>query len=88
MTTWSSTSARPRPPCRPCWPNSICSNLDDNPTLAGHNTTTEFMAGEIFEAHAAGDCGGRLGAGAAGLCRMRVQLSESHIAWAGYEAAL
>lgn len=64
------------------------SNLDDNPALAGHNTTTEFMAGEIFVRMKQAIAEGRLGAGAAGLCRMRVQLSESHIAWAGYEAEL
>ncbi|MGN8157421.1 6-pyruvoyl trahydropterin synthase family protein [Salinisphaera sp. RV14] len=63
-------------------------NLDDNPALAGRNTTTEFMAGEIFNRLQQAIADGRLGAGAAGLCRMGVQLSESHVAWAGYEAEL
>ena len=31
---------------------------------------------------------GRLGESAAGLTRLGVRLSESHIAWAGYEADL
>ncbi|HET7315507.1 6-pyruvoyl trahydropterin synthase family protein [Salinisphaera sp.] len=64
------------------------SNLDDHEALAGHNTTTEFMAGVIFTRMRRAIADGRLGAGAAGLCRMGVRLSESHIAWAGYEADL
>lgn len=64
------------------------SNLDDHEALAGHNTTTEFMAGAIFTRMKQAIADGRLSDGAHGLCRMGVQLSESHIAWAGYEAAL
>jgi 6-pyruvoyl-tetrahydropterin synthase len=63
-------------------------NLDDHPALAHHNTTTEFMAGVIFDRLKQAITEGRLGAGARGLSRMGVTLSESHIAWAGYEADL
>lgn len=64
------------------------SNLDDQEALAGHNTTTEYMAGIIFARMKQAIAEGRLGENAAGLSRMGVRLSESHIAWAGYEAAL
>lgn len=64
------------------------SNLDEHPSLAGHNTTTEFMAGLIFERMRQAIADGRLGRGAVELCRMSVRLWESHIAGAGYEADL
>lgn len=63
-------------------------NLDEHPALAGHNTTTEFMAGVIFDRMKQAITDGRLGSGARGLTRMGVSLAESHIAWAGYEADL
>lgn len=64
------------------------SNLDEHPALAGHNTTTEFMAGVIFDRMKRAITDGRLGPGARGLTRMGVTLAESHIAWAGFEAGL
>ncbi|TAN10461.1 MAG: 6-carboxytetrahydropterin synthase [Burkholderiaceae bacterium] len=63
-------------------------NLDDHAELAGHNTTTEFMARVIFDRVRAAIAAGQLGAGAKGLARMAVRLAESHVAWAGYEADL
>lgn len=63
-------------------------NLDDEPAFAGKNTTTEFLAGVIFERMAERIADGSLGDGARGLTRMRIQLSESHVAWAAYEADL
>lgn len=63
-------------------------NLDDEPALAGRNTTTEFMARVVFDRVAERIRGGELGAGAAGLRSMRVVLHESHVAWAAFEAAL
>jgi 6-pyruvoyl-tetrahydropterin synthase len=63
-------------------------NLDDEPTFAGHNTTTEFLARVIFDRMAARIVAGELGAGALGLNGLRVMLSESHVAWAAYEGAL
>lgn len=63
-------------------------NLDDNPALSGHNTTTEFMAGAVFERMAAAIAQGQVGDGARDITRLGVTLSESHIAWASYEADL
>lgn len=64
------------------------SNLDDHSDFLGHNTTTEFMARAIFDRMKKAIADARLGPTAHDLCRMRVTLSESHIARAGYEDAL
>ncbi len=64
------------------------SNLDEHPDLAGHNTTTEFMARVVFDRMRQAIVRGELGTGAQGLERMAVRLAESHVAWAGYEADL
>jgi 6-pyruvoyl-tetrahydropterin synthase len=63
-------------------------NLDEHPDFQGQNTTTEFLARAIFERFAVRIAAGALGEGAKGLTAMRVQLSESHVAWAAYEAEL
>ncbi len=63
-------------------------NLDDEPDFAGQNTTTEFLAGVVFERMAARIKAGDLGPGAAGLTAMRVTLAESHVARAAYEGEL
>ncbi len=64
-------------------------NLDELPELSGKNTTTEFMAGEIFRRLQARIAAGALGAGTAqSLCGMRVLLRESPVAWAAYEGPL
>lgn len=63
-------------------------NLDDVDAFAGRNTTTEFLAAEIFERLKRSIGAGDLGARAAGLDSMRVKLHESHVAWAAYEASL
>ena len=60
-------------------------NLDDNPAFAGKNTTTEFLAREIFERLKRAIHAGELGAGARGLTSLGVTLKESHVAWGGYE---
>jgi 6-pyruvoyltetrahydropterin/6-carboxytetrahydropterin synthase len=60
-------------------------NLDDEPEFAGKNTTTEFLAREIFERLKRAICTGELGEGARGLTTMSVTLRESHVAWGGYE---
>jgi len=62
-------------------------NLDEVPDFAGHNTTTEFLAREIFDRLARAVEEGRLGDGARGLAGLEVTLRESHIAWASYEGA-
>ena len=64
-------------------------NLDEVPELHGKNTTTEFMAGEIFRRLKSRVAAGALGAGTAGaLESMRVVLRESPVAWASFEGAL
>jgi len=60
-------------------------NLDEEPAFAGSNTTTEFLAHEIWKRLVLAVRGGRLGEGARGLTVIRVTLGESHIAWASYE---
>ena len=63
-------------------------NLDDEPAFAGKNTTTEFLAREIFERIAQGVRAGELGAGARGLASICVTLNESHVAWGSYEGTV
>jgi 6-pyruvoyl-tetrahydropterin synthase len=58
-------------------------NLDEDPALAGVNTTTEFLARVIADRLLE-----RLGADASGLSGISVTLHESHIAWATYERDL
>jgi 6-pyruvoyltetrahydropterin/6-carboxytetrahydropterin synthase len=47
-------------------------NLDEAPEFAGRNTTTEFLAREIFDRIAIGIEEGQLGPNTAGLSSMRV----------------
>jgi 6-pyruvoyl-tetrahydropterin synthase len=63
-------------------------NLDELPAFAGRNTTTEFLAREIFDRVAVRIEDGQLGPNTAGLSSMRVTLRESHTAWASYEGPL
>ena len=64
-------------------------NLDALPALQGKNTTTEFMAGEIFRQLRDRIAAGALGAGTAqALTSMCVVLRESPVAWASCEAPL
>lgn len=60
-------------------------NLDDDPAFAGKNTTTEFLAREIFERLAKALRAGELGEGAKGVSSICVKLNESHVAWGSYE---
>jgi 6-pyruvoyltetrahydropterin/6-carboxytetrahydropterin synthase len=60
-------------------------NLDEEPAFSGSNTTTEFLAHEIWMRIVLAIREGRLGEGARGLTALRVTLGESHIAWASYE---
>jgi len=60
-------------------------NLDEEPAFAGSNTTTEFLAHEIWKRLVLAVREGRLGERARGLTVIRVTLGESHIAWASYE---
>ena len=60
-------------------------NLDEEPAFAGRNTTTEFLAREIFGRLAAAIRAGDLGEGAGGVTSIAVTLHESHVAWGRYE---
>ena len=63
-------------------------NLDDDPAFAGKNTTTEFLAGVLFERMAGAIRAGELGPGGDRVAALRVTLHESHVAWASREGAL
>jgi len=63
-------------------------NLDDLPAFSGANTTTEYLAGVIWQRLVEAIQAGRLGPSAGGVTRLRVVLRESHVAWAAYEADL
>jgi 6-pyruvoyl-tetrahydropterin synthase len=63
-------------------------NLDDEPGLAGMNTTTEALARVIADRLAERAQAGVLGDGARTLDGIVVTLHESHIASASYERAL
>jgi len=63
-------------------------NLDDEPALAGMNTTTEMLARLIADRLAERVHSGALGDAARELDGIVVTLHESHIASASYERAL
>lgn len=63
-------------------------NLNEAREFVGRNTTTEFLAREIFDRIAARIEDGQLGPNVAGLSSMRVTLRESPTAWASYEGLL
>jgi 6-pyruvoyl-tetrahydropterin synthase len=63
-------------------------NLDEVPELKGVNTTTEYLARYIFDKLAEKARAGGLGRSGKELARIRVTVSESHVARAWYEAAL
>lgn len=64
------------------------SNLDDNPTFMGINTTTEHVAFHIHGLLAAACLDGRLGDGGRAVSSLKVLLRESPNAWAAYEGAV
>src|SRR5688500_15760185 len=63
-------------------------NLDEEPDLAGMNTTTEALARVIADRLAERARAGELGDGGRELEGLVVTLRESHVAWASYERAL
>ena len=64
-------------------------NLDDVAAFRGRNTTTEFLAGEIFRRLKTRIAASALGPETAGaLASLRVLLRESPIAWAAFEDRL
>jgi 6-pyruvoyltetrahydropterin/6-carboxytetrahydropterin synthase len=64
-------------------------NLDEIAEFRGRNTTTEFLAGEIFRRLKPRIAAGACGPGTAGaLVSLRVVLRESPVAWAAFEGPL
>ena len=63
-------------------------NLDDDPAFAGKNTTTEFLAGVVFQRMAQRLVAGELGPGSERIASMKVTLHESHVAWAAFEGSV
>jgi 6-pyruvoyl-tetrahydropterin synthase len=63
-------------------------NLDDEPALAGMNTTTEALARIVADRLADRARAGELGDGGRELDGLLVTLHESHVAWASYERTL
>ena len=63
-------------------------NLDDEPALAGMNTTTEVLARLIADRLAELLLNGAAAESARGLDGLVITLHESHIAWASYERPL
>jgi 6-pyruvoyl-tetrahydropterin synthase len=63
-------------------------NLDEEPALAGMNTSTEALARVIADRLAERVHSGALGNAANELDGLVVTLHESHIAWASYERSL
>jgi 6-pyruvoyl-tetrahydropterin synthase len=62
-------------------------NLDDEPTFAGTNTTTEVLARHLADRLAERIRDGAVGP-TGGIATVGVTLHESHIAWASYERVL
>ena len=62
-------------------------NLDDEIEFKGVNTTTEFLAGEVWRRARVAIGAGALGSAATPVS-MRVRLDESPTAWAAYDAEL
>ena len=63
-------------------------NLDEEPAFTGRNTTTEFLAREIFDRITGAIGRGDLGGAARGVEHVRVTLHESHVASASYTGAM
>ena len=64
-------------------------NLDELPEFRGRNTTTEFLAGEIFRRLKPRIAAGALGPGTSGaLASLRITVRESPVAWAAFEGPL
>jgi len=63
-------------------------NLDEDPNFAGKNTTTEFLARDIFDRLVQGIRSGRFGETGRGVTTVSVTLSESHVAWGRFEGSV
>lgn len=63
-------------------------NLDEDPTFAGKNTTTEVLARFVFDRLAKAVRVGDLGERGRGITAICVTLRESHLAWGSYEGSV
>jgi 6-pyruvoyl-tetrahydropterin synthase len=63
-------------------------NLDELKTFESENTTTEFLARWVFDRMRAAIDKGDLGPSARSLASIKVEIGESHVAWAGYESEI
>ena len=63
-------------------------NLDEDPNFAGKNTTTEFLARDIFDRLVQDIRSGRFGETGRGVTTVSVTLSESHVAWGRFEGSV
>lgn len=63
-------------------------NLDEVPSLAGRNTTTEVLAEVVFQRMAKAIAAGRLGPGADAISHLKVTLDESPTAAAACSGRL
>jgi 6-pyruvoyl-tetrahydropterin synthase len=64
------------------------SNLDEQPALAGRNTTTEYMAFHLHSLLAASCRNGLLGEHGRLVAVLKMTLHESPVAWAAYEGPI
>ena len=63
-------------------------NLDELETFSGGNTTTEYLAREIFNRLVSAIQAGEIGEGARGVTTLEVTLNESHAARGRYQGHL
>ena len=63
-------------------------NLDELETFSGVNTTTEYLAREIFNRLVLAIQHGEIGEGARGVTTLEVTLNYSHAAWGRYQGDL
>jgi 6-pyruvoyltetrahydropterin/6-carboxytetrahydropterin synthase len=63
-------------------------NLDDEPSLQGTNTTTEFLARTVFDRLVAAIARGDVGSGAGRIESLRITLHESHLASASFDGRM
>ena len=63
-------------------------NLDELETFSGVNTTTEYLAREIFNRLVLAIQAGEIGEGARVVTTLEVTVNESHAAWGRYQGDL
>ena len=63
-------------------------NLDEEPSLAGVNTTTEVLARVVADRLCDRLSSGALGEAARAVTAVEITLHESHVAWASFERAM